>query len=136
MMQAFARVMPRLATDGLLDLPHAQEYIALFPNFFMLCNPGNHFLHYVMPISAEKSRGVIRLYWKGEDDTAGVRFAREFITSVTRDIHSEDVGIIEAGQRGISSGALEHIHFQEKEVLCRHLIKVVEEEVLAYISKI
>ena len=49
-----------------------------------------------------------------------------------RDVHSEDVDIIRAGQRGISSGALTHINFQEKEILCRHLIKVVEEKVEAY----
>ena len=115
-----------------MELPHARDYMALFPNFFMLCNPGNNFLHYVMPISAEKSRGVIRLYWKGEDETASVRYAREFGMATTRDIHSEDVNVIEAGQRGLSSGALEHIHFMEKEVLCRHLIKVVEETVEAY----
>ena len=42
------------------------------------------------------------------------------------------VAVVQAGQRGVSSGALEHLHFQEKEVLCRHLIKVVEEEVEAY----
>ncbi|MCB2072079.1 MAG: aromatic ring-hydroxylating dioxygenase subunit alpha [Novosphingobium sp.] len=129
---AFTRAVPRLTQDGLMELPHARDYMALFPNFFMLCNPGNNFLHYVMPISAEKSRGVIRLYWKGEDETASVRYAREFGMATTRDIHSEDVNVIEAGQRGLSSGALEHIHFMEKEVLCRHLIKVVEETVEAY----
>jgi hypothetical protein len=122
----------RLAADGLLDQPYAQDYFALFPNFFMLCNPGSNFLHYVMPVSPEKSRGVIRLFWKGEDETAGVRFARELSLGSTRDVHSEDVGVIEAGQRGISSGAIQHIHFQEKEILCRHLIGVVMEEVEAY----
>ncbi len=132
MMQVFGRAIPRLMADGLMELPFGREYFALYPNFFMLCNPANNFLHYVMPISAEKSRGVIRLYWKGEDETASTRYAREFIMATTRDVHSEDVNVIEAGQRGLSSGALEHVHFMEKEVLCRHLIKVVEEEVEAY----
>ena len=49
--------------------------------------------------------------------------------ATTRDIHSEDVSVIEAGQRGLSSGALEHIHFQEQEVLCRHLFMEVEKAV-------
>lgn len=129
MLDAFTRGMPRLAADGLLDLPYAREYFALFPNFFLLCSPGNHFLHTVYPISATKSRGVIRIYWKGEDDTASVRFAREFVMATTRDVHSEDVAVIQAGQRGLSSGAIEHINFMEKEILCRHLIKVVEEAV-------
>lgn len=127
-----SKSMPRLAADGLLALPHPKDYLALFPNFFMLCNPGNNFLHYVMPIGPEKSRGVIRIYWKGDDERAGVRFAREYGMAVTRDVHSEDVDVIERGQQGLASGALDYIHFQEQEVLCRHLIKVVEETVEAY----
>lgn len=129
---AFAKGMSRLAADGLLELPHGRDYFALFPNFFLLCNPGNHFLHTVLPISATKSRGVIRIYWTGEDETASVRFSREYTMATTRDVHSEDVAVIEAGQRGLSSGALEHVHFMEKEILCRHLIKVVEETVESY----
>ena len=50
MMTAFMRGMPRLAKDGLLELPEQRSYFALFPNFFLLCNPGNHFLHTVFPL--------------------------------------------------------------------------------------
>ena len=132
MLQAFTKGAPRLAADGILDHPLGRQYFALFPSFFLLGSPGNHFLHNVYPISADKSRGVIRLYWIGEDETPGVRYAREFTMATTRDVHSEDVAVIEAGQRGLSSGAIEHIHFMEKEILCRHLIKVVEETVEAY----
>ena len=128
----FARLFPRLMRDGLVGGPDDRNYFALFPNFFLLCTPGNHFLHTVMPLGPEKSRGVIRLYWSGKDETAGVRYAREAIMATTRDIHSEDVAVIQAGQRGLSSGALEHVHFMEKEILCRHLIKVVEDTVEAY----
>ncbi len=132
LLTAFTGGAKRLAADGILGHPMGREYLALFPAFFLLCSPGNHFLHNVYPIGPEKSRGVIRLYWIGEDETPSVRYAREFTLATTRDVHSEDVGVIQAGQRGISSGAIEHIHFQEKEILCRHLIKVVEEEVAAY----
>ena len=118
--------------DGLMELPFGREYFALFPNLFLLCNPGQHFLHTVLPLGPEKSRGVIRLYWVGADETASTRYFREASMQTARDVHSEDVDIIRAGQRGISSGALEHIHFQEKEVLCRHLIEVVREKVEAY----
>lgn len=128
----FMKLMPRLMRDGLVGGADDRNYFALFPNFFLLCTPGNHFLHTVMPLGPEKSRGVIRLYWSGEDETAGVRYAREAIMATTRDIHSEDVAVIQAGQRGLSSGALEHVHFMEKEILCRHLIKVVEDTVEAY----
>ncbi len=136
MMTAFMRGMPRLAEDGILNHALDREYFALFPNFFLLGSAGNHFLHNVYPISAEKSRGVIRLYWIGEDETPSVRFAREFTMATTRDVHSEDVAVIQAGQRGLSSGALSHVHFMEKEILCRHLVKVVEETVEAYKDEI
>ena len=132
MLTAFTGGAKRLAADGILGHPMGREYLALFPAFFLLCSPGNHFLHNVYPLGPEKSRGVIRLYWIGEDETPSVRYAREFTLATTRDVHAEDVGVIQAGQRGLASGALEHIHFQEKEILCRHLIKVVEEEVEAY----
>jgi phenylpropionate dioxygenase-like ring-hydroxylating dioxygenase large terminal subunit len=132
MLEAFTRGAPRLAADGILGYPFAHEYFALYPNFFLFGSPGQHFLHTVLPLGPEKSRGVIRIYWIGDDETASVRYAREFALATVRDIHSEDVGVIQAGQRGVSSGALEHIHFQEKEVLCRHLVKVVEEAVEAY----
>lgn len=134
--RSFGRGMPRLAADGLLELPDASQYFALFPNFFLLCNPGNHFLHTVMPISATQSRGVIRLYWVGEDETASVRYAREYAMATTRDIHAEDIEIIESGQRGIGGGALEYIHFQEQEILCRHFVKVVEEKVEAFKAEV
>lgn len=132
MLEGFMRGAPRLAADGILDYPFAREYFAFFPNLFIFGSPGNHFLHTVFPLGPEKSRGVIRVYWIGEDETASVRYAREFSMAMIRDIHSEDVGVVQAGQRGVSSGAIEHLHFQEKEILCRHLAKVVEEMVEAY----
>jgi phenylpropionate dioxygenase-like ring-hydroxylating dioxygenase large terminal subunit len=132
MLEGFMRGAPRLAADGILENPFAREYFALLPNLFIFGSPGSHFLHTVFPLGPEKSRGVIRLYWIGEDETASVRYAREFSMAMIRDIHSEDVAVVQAGQRGVSSGALEHLHFQEKEILCRHLVKVVEEMVEAY----
>ncbi|MFA7604567.1 MAG: aromatic ring-hydroxylating dioxygenase subunit alpha [Novosphingobium sp.] len=132
---AAGRIVPRLAADGLMGLPDARKYLALFPNFFMLCAPLNNFLHYVMPLGPEKSRGVIRLYWKGEDETASTRYGREVFLGTTRDVHSEDVAVIEAAQRGLSSGAIEHVHFQEKEILCRHLATVIRDTVEAYLAE-
>jgi len=132
----FMRGMPRLMADGLMQGPLNSEYLALFPNLFLLCNPGQHFLHTAFPLGPEKTRGIIRLYWVGDDETASTRFFREMSMATARDVHSEDVDIIRAGQKGISSGALEHIHFQEKEVLCRHLIEVVREKVAAYQAEI
>jgi hypothetical protein len=51
---------------------------------------------------------------------------------IVRDIHAEDLAVIEAGQRGLNSGALQHIHFQSQEVLCRHLFHSVNNMVESY----
>ncbi len=126
-----------LATDDdILTAPTGREYLALFPSFFILGSPLQNFSHVVYPISATKSRGVIRLYWVSEDRSASERFAREHITQVAREVHAEDCDVIEAGQRGLSSGALEHIHFQTQEALCRHLFNGVRDAVEAYQKEI
>ncbi len=122
--------------DGILQNPLAREYFALFPSFFLLGSPLQHFSHTVYPINATQSRGVIRLYWVSEDRSATERYFREFNTATARDIHAEDRAVIEAGQRGLSSGALDHIHFQNYEALCRHLFNGVDAAVTAYQKEI
>jgi hypothetical protein len=42
--------------------------------------------------------------------------------------------VIEGGHKGLASGALEFVHFQEQEVLCRHLFLAVDARVQAYKS--
>lgn len=132
---AFGKMAGMAVADGFATAPHNRDYFAIFPNFFMLGTPSQPFSHCVMPISAERSRGVIRLYWIGEDDTASRRFAREYSMATALDVHSEDRAVIEAGQRGLSSGALQYINFQSQEVLCRHFFHAVDNMVEAYKSE-
>ena len=120
------------ADAGLAPSRLDKQYFALFPNVFLFGSPGTHFSHTVFPISATRSRGVIRLYWIGDDDSASKRFAREYGMATALDIHSEDRAVIEAGQRGLNSGALQHIHLQSQEVLLRHLFHAVDQAVEAY----
>lgn len=131
---AFGKMAAAAAAQGLLGTTQDKDYFAIFPNFFLLGSAMQPFSHCVMPITANRSRGVIRLYWIGADESASQRFAREYAMVTARDIHAEDRAVIEAGQRGLSSGALEHIHFQSQEVLCRHLFHGVNERVEAYRS--
>lgn len=131
-MLGFKAGMKAVMRGDVPENPENRKYFAIFPSFFMLGSSGNNFSHTVYPIGPEKSRGVIRIYWINEDKTPAVRYGREFGMALTRDIHSEDISVIEAGQRGISSGALEHIHFQEQEVLCRHLYMMVDKAVREY----
>ncbi|QIG81039.1 aromatic ring-hydroxylating oxygenase subunit alpha [Stakelama tenebrarum] len=126
---AFGRAMACVAADGFEASATGRDYLALFPNFFVLGSPTQPFSHTVWPIAAGKSRGVVRIYWKGEDDSASRRFVREYMMATARDIHAEDRAVIAAGHRGLASGALKHIHFQSQEVLCRHLYRSVAERV-------
>jgi phenylpropionate dioxygenase-like ring-hydroxylating dioxygenase large terminal subunit len=132
---AFGKLVPALMQKGLMNNAHGRDYFALFPNFFLLGTPTQHFAHYVMPISARKSRGVIRIYWVGDDANASERFGREFSMAMARDVHSEDRAVVEAGQRGLNSGALKHIHLQSQEVLIRHLMHNVNAKVQAYLAE-
>lgn len=128
---AFGKAYQFLMADGLSG-PHDRDYFAIFPSFFILGAPTQHFSHVVYPISATKSRGVIRIYWTGDDDCASRRFAREYVLNTVRDVHAEDVAVIERGQRGLNSGAVKNIHFQSLEALCRHLYVNVNKAVEAY----
>jgi len=111
------------------------KYFALFPNVFLYGSAQQLFNHIVFPIGPEKSRGVIRMYWTGADASPSERFAREFSAMNMRDVHSEDRAVILAGQRGLASGALDHINYQTQESLCRHLFNEVEARVLAWRSE-
>lgn len=129
---AFERGGRSAMADGLFGSDTMKDYLGLFPNFFLFGSPVQHFSHTVMPIAADKSRGVIRLYWIGEDETPSERFAREYLMATARDVHAEDRGVIERGHKGLASGALKYIHFQAQESLCRHLFNGVEAAVRAY----
>jgi phenylpropionate dioxygenase-like ring-hydroxylating dioxygenase large terminal subunit len=129
---AFARCAPRLARDGVLGHPLSLEFFGIFPSMFLMDSPASPFNLVVYPLGPGRSRGVVRNYWIGEDETASVRFARELAMACNLDLFAEDLSPMEAGQRGISSGAVAHVHFQEKEILCRQLAVVVRRMVEAY----
>ncbi|MDE2403909.1 MAG: aromatic ring-hydroxylating dioxygenase subunit alpha [Sphingomonadales bacterium] len=127
----------RLAMEqGLIGGPEDRMYFALFPSFFCIGTPIQHFSHKVYPLGPTKSRGVIRVYWCGQDRSASERYAREYAICAIHDIHVEDVNIINRAQKGLLSGALKHIHFMNMEGLCRHLYQNVVARVEAYKTEI
>jgi phenylpropionate dioxygenase-like ring-hydroxylating dioxygenase large terminal subunit len=128
----FTAAATALAGKGLLDTPHGQEYFGLFPTFFMLGNPLQNFSHVLYPIDAGRTRGVIRMYWVGEAQNASELFARHAGLTMMRDLHAEDIDVIEDGYAGLAGGAIEHIHFQTQEALCRHLFNTVADKVRAF----
>lgn len=122
--------------QGIMDSEYARTYFALFPSFFMIGTPVQHFSHKVYPLSATRSRGVFRVYWVGEADTASKRYAREYAMASIRDIHTEDVNIITRAQKGLLSGAIKNVHFMNMEGLCRHLYQQVVAQVDAYQAEV
>lgn len=128
----FTKLYQFAAADGLIDNEHKRDYYSLFPNFNIIGTPTNHFSHTVMPLSTGRTRGAFRMYWIGEDENATERFARELAMVSSMEVHAEDRAVLEAGQRGLDSGALEYIHFQSQEALCRHFFNVVDHAVQSY----
>jgi phenylpropionate dioxygenase-like ring-hydroxylating dioxygenase large terminal subunit len=125
----------QVMADGLIGGPHDQDYFIFFPKLYVFGNPTMHFTHLVNPVSAGKSRGVFRFYWIGDDRTARERVSRELALSFAREIHVEDCETIASAQRGIGSGAIANFHFQEQEVLCRHLLASVQARVRDYLEE-
>lgn len=128
-------VQQAMAQD-ILGGPHNRTYFALFPSLFVIGTPTQHFSHKVYPLSATRSRGVFRVYWVGEADTASKQYAREYAVEALRDIHTEDVNIITRAQKGLLSGAIRNIHFMNMEGLCRHLYQQVAAQVEAYQAEV
>ncbi|MBU6266300.1 MAG: aromatic ring-hydroxylating dioxygenase subunit alpha [Sphingomonadales bacterium] len=122
--------------QGILGGAEDRTYFALFPSFFIIGTPIQHFSHKVYPLGPTKSRGVIRVYWTSADETASMRYAREYTLCAIHDIHVEDVNIINRAQKGLLSGALKNIHFMNMEGLCRHLYQNVVERVEAYKAEV
>ncbi|HET8711844.1 MAG TPA: aromatic ring-hydroxylating dioxygenase subunit alpha [Spongiibacteraceae bacterium] len=128
----FGKGVRAAMAQGIIGGPNDRTYCAVFPSLFVIGTPTQHFSHMVYPISATKSRGVFRVYWVGEESNASESFAREYMMCALRDVHTEDVNIIERVQKGLNSGALEHMHYQSMEGLCRHLYQQVDARVQAY----
>ncbi len=107
----------------------------LFPNLHLVGQAAYFFSHTMLPVSHDKTRGIFRFYWSGPDDSASRRFTREFTAMSTRDVHVEDRTVIEAAQRGLSSGAATHLNFQTHEMLPRHMYETAEGMVKAWLAE-
>jgi len=111
----------------------AKTDFKLFPCFHVVgLPPAQIYTHTMMPLGPGRTRGTIRMYWTREAENASRLFTREFNAMAVRDVLSEDRLAVEAGQRGIAGGAIGHVHFQDHEMLLRHLYETVVAKVEAY----
>jgi nitrite reductase/ring-hydroxylating ferredoxin subunit len=103
------------------------HFVGLAPNFFT---------HTMTPLDVGRTRAIIRMYWTSPVDSASKLYAREFSQMSIRDVLAEDRPAIESAQRGLSSGAMEMIQFQDHEMLPRHLYETVAAMVADYQAEV
>jgi phenylpropionate dioxygenase-like ring-hydroxylating dioxygenase large terminal subunit len=97
--------------------------------------PAQQFTHTHFPLGPGRTRSIVRMYWTEEAQNASAAFFRELTAMSIRDVLSEDRGAVEAGQRGLASGAVDTVQFQDHEMLLRHLYETVQERVAEYLSE-
>jgi phenylpropionate dioxygenase-like ring-hydroxylating dioxygenase large terminal subunit len=108
----------------------------LFPALHIVgLPPGQQFSHTHWPLGPNRTRSVVRMYWTKKPDSASAAFFQELAAMSIRDVLSEDRWAVEAGQRGLSSGAIETIQFQDHEMLLRHQYETVQEIVADFLAK-
>jgi phenylpropionate dioxygenase-like ring-hydroxylating dioxygenase large terminal subunit len=133
LVMAYTRDAALAAKDG-LSFPKTD--FKLFPCLHIVgLPPSQQFTHTLMPLGPTRTRATVRMYWTSPVDCASRLYAREFGAMTIRDVLSEDRLAVESGQRGISSGAVEKVHFQDHEMLLRHLYEMVEAKVAEYLAE-
>ncbi|MEQ8388217.1 MAG: aromatic ring-hydroxylating dioxygenase subunit alpha [Alphaproteobacteria bacterium] len=101
----------------------AFDFATIFPNHIMTIGDGWVFSYNYWPISAKRTLLEINRFYERPKKPSDV-IGREFALVVMREADCEDGLSIEECQKGLSSGTMNHIHFGDQEILCRHLHKV------------
>jgi phenylpropionate dioxygenase-like ring-hydroxylating dioxygenase large terminal subunit len=108
----------------------------LFPGLHIVgLPPGQQFSHTHWPLGPSRTRSIVRMYWTSEATSASAAFFRELTAMSIRDVLSEDRWAVQAGQRGLASGALETIQLQDHEMLLRHQYETVQAIVADYLAE-
>lgn len=117
-MAAFAKKVDTAATGP--KWRGAFDFWFVFPNTFIGLLQGTFFTFNIWPLAADHSIWEINGYTPPVD-TAGAAFAREYSKIGLRDPMMEDCYTHEKINGVIHSGAKKFIHFQDEELICRHL---------------
>jgi phenylpropionate dioxygenase-like ring-hydroxylating dioxygenase large terminal subunit len=117
-MDAFAKKVDQ-STSG-PKWRSAFDFWFIFPNTFIGLLQGTFFTFNIWPIAVDHSIWEINGYYPPVK-TAGAAFAREYSKIGLRDPMMEDCYTHEKINSVINSGAKQFIHFQDEELICRHL---------------
>lgn len=115
-------------------LDFAKTDFKLFPCLHVVALPPyQNYTHAMYPLSPTRTRGQVRMYWTAPAADAWAQFTREFAAVAIRDVLSEDRHAVEASQQGLA--AIDRVHFQDHEVLLRHLYLEVDSRVRAFMAE-
>ena len=129
MLDAYQRIGAIGAREGLV-FPKAD--FKLFPAFHVVGLAPNQFSHTMWPLGPDRTRGQVRFYFTSDNDSASKLYAREMTTMSILDVLCEDRDAIVSAQQGLASGAVSQVHFQDHEMLPRHLYETVQAMVADY----
>lgn len=107
----------------------------LFPAFHTVGLAPHQFTHTMWPLGPDRTRGQVRFYFTSDNESASKLYARELTTMTILDVLCEDRDAIVLAQQGLSSGAIEQVHFQDHEMLPRHLYETVQAMIADYVAE-
>lgn len=117
-----------LAQEEGLSFPKTD--FKLFPALHVVgLPPYQNYTHTMYPLGPDRTRGQVRMYWTAPANSGAAEWTREFAAMSIRDVLSEDRDAVEASQQGLK--AIGEVHFQDHEVLLRHLYAEVAARVAA-----
>ena len=129
MLDAYQRIGVIGAREGLV---FDKADFKLFPAFHVVGLAPNQFSHTMWPLGPDRTRGQVRFYFTSDNDSASKLYAREMTTMTILDVLCEDRDAIVSAQKGLASGAVSQVHFQDHEMLPRHLYETVQALVADY----
>ena len=97
----------------------------VFPNTLIIPFSGACATMEFIPIAADKSQLTVKFYAQGEISWSQ-RIGWERPIIFYREAVLEDLTVMEATQKGLSSGAIKEIYFSDGEIGARHLIHAVD----------
>lgn len=111
--------------EGGYEFRGSFDFWHIFPNFFVGLLDGLYFTFNIWPVTVDKSIWEIKGYYPPVRKASEL-FAREYSKVGLRDPMMEDCYTHELTSGMLKSGAKECIHFQDEEMLVRHLGNGVE----------
>lgn len=97
-----------------------------FPITQLLVFEDRYMWHQFWPMGVEKTRFVLRFYFRSAPASYLQQFAEAHMMASTRDVLTEDVGMTRLQQRGMRSGTVKQLYLGENELVVRYTHQVIQ----------